>query len=198
MKLHCASTNPGKLREFRLACGEDFQIEPVHPGEAVAETGVTFEENARIKATTYSRRVEGWLFAEDSGLEVQALGGEPGVYSARFAGDGATDEANNSLLLERLEGVADRRARYVAVIALARAGEVVAVFRGEVEGEILDERRGQGGFGYDPLFWYPPFGATFAEVEANRKFEVSHRRRALDAMAVYCRSWQHPGHSMSS
>ena len=189
MKLYCATTNAGKLREFRLACGADFEIVPVDPGEAVEETGATFEENARIKAVAYSQRVDGWLFAEDSGLEVVALGGAPGVYSARFAGEGATDAENNARLLERMQGVEDRGARYVAVIALARAGEVAAVFRGEVSGEILRERRGSGGFGYDPLFWYPDFAATFAEVSAERKFEVSHRRRALDAMALYCRSW---------
>ena len=191
MRLYCATTNPGKLREFRLACGPDFEIVPVDPGAAVEETGTTFEANARIKAEAYSRRVDGWLFAEDSGLEVVALDGAPGVYSARFAGPAASDEQNNDLLLERLAGATDRRARYVAVIALARGGEVAAVFRGEVEGQILAERRGHGGFGYDPLFWYPPFGATFAEVAAERKFEVSHRRRALDAMALYCRTWQH-------
>lgn len=190
MKLFCATTNPGKLREFRLACGEGLEIEPVDPGEPAEETATTFEENARIKAAAYSRRVDGWLFAEDSGLEVEALEGRPGVFSVRFAGEGATDERNNERLLEELSGVDERRARYVAVIALAKGGVVEATFRGEVEGEILTERRGSGGFGYDPLFYYPPFAATFAEVAPEKKFEVSHRRRALEAMALYCRTWQ--------
>lgn len=190
MKLFCATTNPGKLREFRLACGAGIEIEPLDPGEPVEESGTTFEENARLKAEAYSQRVDGWVFAEDSGLEVEALDGRPGVYSARYAGEGATDERNNERLLEELSGVDERQARYVAVIALARGGVVEATFRGEVEGEILTERRGAGGFGYDPLFFYPPFGATFAEVAAEKKFEVSHRRRALEAMALYCRTWQ--------
>jgi len=187
MRLWAATTNPGKLREFALASGAEFVIEPFVGGEAPEETGSTFEENAAIKARTYSARVEGLLFAEDSGLCVDALGGKPGIYSARWAGD---DVANNRKLVESLRGIADRRARYVCAIALAQSGETLATFRGEVEGEIVDRPRGSGGFGYDPHFYYPAFGATFAEIPPERKFEVSHRRRALDRLFEYLRQYR--------
>lgn len=184
MTLYCATTNAGKLREFALAAGRGFEIAAIFPGAPPEETGVTFEENAALKAAYYSQRAEGWLFAEDSGLEVTALDGAPGIHSARFSPEGS-DASNNALLLSRLSGITDRRARYVCAIAVARAGEVKTTFRGTVEGEILLEPRGTGGFGYDPLFYYPPFEAGFGEVAAERKFEVSHRRRALDAMFAW-------------
>jgi len=184
--LYCATTNAGKLREFRLAAerygGGRIRIEPLPGLQAIAappETGRSFEENAAAKALYYSSLAPGPLFAEDSGLEVEALGGAPGVYSARFAGPDADDEANNRLLLEKLQGVADRRARYVCVAALAERGRLVATFRGTVEGRIAEAPRGTGGFGYDPLFYYEPFGATFGEVSAERKMAVSHRGEAM-------------------
>lgn len=194
MKLYCATGNPGKLREFQLASGLlnhallNIDIEPLAGLKSLAapdETGATFEENARLKAAYYSRFAPGPLFADDSGLAVDALGGAPGVYSARYAGPGATDEANNRLLLERLRGRANRTGRFVCVIALAEAGKVLRTFRGEVEGEILEEPRGPGGFGYDPLFYYPPFGCTFGEVDGPKKFDVSHRGKALRALLDY-------------
>jgi XTP/dITP diphosphohydrolase len=156
LRLYCATTNSGKLREFRMALADS--VEPL-PGlnsiMACEETGATFEENAIQKALYYSQHCEGYLFVDDSGLEVDALGGAPGVYSARFAGAEATDEANNALLLERMRGVADRTARFVCVVALAESGGLIQTFRGEVEGRLLDEPRGDNGFGYDPLFFYP-------------------------------------------
>lgn len=186
MILYCATTNAGKLREFRLAAerygGGRIRIEPLPGLQAIAappETGRSFEENAAAKALYYSSLAPGPLFAEDSGLEVEALGGAPGVYSARFAGPDADDEANNRLLLEKLQGVADRRARYVCVAALAERGRLVGSFRGTVEGRIAEAPRGTGGFGYDPLFYYEPFGATFGEVSAERKMAVSHRGEAM-------------------
>jgi len=190
--IYCATTNRGKLREFRLAaetCGHpEVVFEPL-PGirEIVPpeETGHTFAENAVLKAEYYSRFTEGTLFAEDSGLAVDALGGAPGVYSARFAGNDATDEANNRLVLERLAGVQNRSARFVCVIALARQGRTIQVIEGSVEGEILDETRGTGGFGYDPLFYYPPKGCAFAELTAEEKLSVSHRGCALRALIQY-------------
>lgn len=189
MTLYCATTNPGKLREFRLAAerwtGHAVTVETV-PGlkeiEPPDETGVTFAENAALKAVYYSRFAPGPVFADDSGLAVDALGGEPGVYSARYAGESATDAANNALLLARMQGVAGRRARFVCVIALASAGELVETFEGVVEGELLDAPRGTGGFGYDPLFYYPPFGCTLAEASAEQKLAVSHRGKALSAL----------------
>jgi XTP/dITP diphosphohydrolase len=183
--LYCATTNPGKLREFRLAArrlGRSVEIEPLPALSSIdpeEETGDTFEENAIRKALYYSAHAPGPLFADDSGLEVDALGGQPGVRSARFAGPGATDAANNLLLLEKLRGLEPRTARFVCVIALAEKGRLAATFRGVVEGEILDQPRGQNGFGYDPLFFYPPFGCTFAEVSGERKLMVSHRGQAL-------------------
>jgi XTP/dITP diphosphohydrolase len=189
MKIWCASGNAGKLREFRLA-GQllNVDVEPL-PGLksiiAPEETGATFEENACLKAAYYSRFAPGLLFADDSGLAVDVLGGEPGVYSARYAGEHATDEDNNHLVLERLGNNPDRTARFVCVIALAKDGEIVETFRGEVEGRMLHEARGPGGFGYDPLFFYPPFGCSFGEVDDEKKFSVSHRGNAVRAMLAY-------------
>jgi XTP/dITP diphosphohydrolase len=184
--LYCATTNAGKLREFRLAAqAHQIDVQPLPDSNAIPpieETGATFEANAVQKALYYSRFAPGLLFAEDSGLEVDALGGAPGVYSARFSGAGATDESNNRLLLEKLRGVADRAARYVCVAAIAGRGTLLRTFRGAVEGRIAGEPRGSGGFGYDPLFFYPPFGCTFGQVSAGRKMAVSHRGEALRSM----------------
>jgi XTP/dITP diphosphohydrolase len=186
VKIYCATGNAGKLREFQLA-GRllAIDVEPL-PGiksiTAPEETGATFEENARIKAVWYSQFAPGPLFADDSGLEVDALAGAPGVRSARYAGEDATDTANNQLLLTRLAGRAQRTGRFICVIALAENGIVRATFRGAVEGEILHEPRGPAGFGYDPLFYYPPFAASFGEVDDERKFSVSHRGHALRAL----------------
>ena len=202
MKLYCATTNPGKLAEIRLACGRfGVDLEPL-PGlrdvPPCPETGVTFEENAVQKALYYGAHCEGYLFADDSGLEVDSLHDEPGVYSARFAGPGATDEENNRLLLDRMRGVESRAARFVCAVALACDGRLVATFRGVVEGTLLEAPRGAGGFGYDPLFYHPPCGCTLAEIDAERKLSVSHRGQALTAMLRYLsstesrRSFCHP------
>jgi XTP/dITP diphosphohydrolase len=189
MKVWCATGNPGKLREFRLA-GEllGIEVEPVPDLKSIPapeETGDTFEANASLKAAYYSQFAPGLLFADDSGLEVDALSGEPGVYSARYAGEHATDDQNNALVLERLGSNPHRTARFVCVIALAEAGQTTHLFRGTVEGEIIHETRGPGGFGYDPMFFYPPFGSTFGEVDGPRKFEVSHRGHALRLLLNY-------------
>lgn len=190
MIVYCATSNPGKLREFRMAASDTCEIE-VLPGlkelPAPEETGHTFEENAIQKALYYGAHTAEYLFAEDSGLEVDALGGEPGVYSARYAGTDATDEENNRLVLERLGGNPNRTGRFVCTIALVKAGQLVRTFRGTVEGEILREARGANGFGYDPLFFYPPFGCSFGEVERDRKQQVSHRGAALRSMLNFLR-----------
>lgn len=189
MKLYCATTNPGKLREFRLAAEtyapgrfEIVSLPEIRGIEPPEEIGDTFEANAAEKAVYYSRHAPGLLFADDSGLETDALNGAPGVLSARFAGEGATDDANNRLLVQQLRGKPDRTARFVCVIALAEAGRLLRTFRGAVEGRIIDEPRGPNGFGYDPLFYYEPFGCTFGEVPAGLKLTVSHRGAALKAM----------------
>ena len=182
MTLYCATSNPGKLREFHLAAGPGWEFVPLAGVPPCEETGESFEENAIQKATYYSRHAPGLLFAEDSGLEVDALGGAPGVRSARFAGDGASDDQNNQLLLEKLRGVSNRSARYCCAIALAEGGRVLQTFRGEVAGEIIDEPRGTNGFGYDPYFLYKPFGRTFAEIAPEQKLAVSHRGQAMGQM----------------
>jgi XTP/dITP diphosphohydrolase len=186
--VYCATSNPGKLREFQLA-GEGFDVRPLPASiPAPEEHGSTFEENAIAKALHYSRFADGHLFADDSGLEVDALGGAPGVYSARYAGPDATDQANNALLLKLLQGVENRTARFVCAIALAKNGEVTTTFHGAVEGRIVDHPRGSNGFGYDPLFYYPPFLCTFGEAPLASKMLVSHRAQALDKMFTYLRN----------
>ena len=188
MTVYCATSNPGKLREFRLTA-PDFDVR-VLPGIVAPpeETGDTFEDNAVEKALAYGQHTNHFLFADDSGLEVDALGGAPGVFSARYAGHGASDDQNNALLLERLRGVEKRSARFVCVIALVRGGELVKTFRGSVEGRIIDQPRGDGGFGYDPLFFHEESGGTFGETAIDRKMLVSHRAQALDQMFTYLRS----------
>lgn len=187
MKVYCATSNPGKLREFQLAAPEFEILRLESAGEAPEETGATFEANAILKARYYGSFTPEYLFADDSGLEVDALAGAPGVHSARYAGEQATDADNNALLLTNLAGVSDRTARFVCVIALVKEGELVRTFRGSVEGEILDQARGSGGFGYDPLFFHAPFGCTFGEAPIADKMLVSHRAQALDAMFEYLR-----------
>jgi XTP/dITP diphosphohydrolase len=210
--LYLASSNPGKLREFRAAASaRGIHVKPV-PGieslPACIEDGRTFEENARKKALHYSAYVSGPVFADDSGICVDALQGAPGVFSARFAGRDATDDENNRKLLEELRRVktpgagsspaslrvaleergiaaafknvpSQRAAHYVCVIALAQCGRILCLTEGSADGLILDEPRGTGGFGYDPYFFYPPLGKTFAELKPEEKFAVSHRGNAL-------------------
>jgi len=188
LKLYCATSNPGKLREFALAAGPDWEFTPLTGIPPCAEAGATFEENAIEKALYYSRHAPGLLFAEDSGLEVDSLGGAPGIRSARFAGEGASDEDNNRLLIESLRGVSDRSARYVCVVALAKAGDPLGKFRGEVAGRIVDEPLGANGFGYDPYFYYEPFGLTFGQASPAQKLLVSHRGRALAEMLRWLKS----------
>jgi XTP/dITP diphosphohydrolase len=202
--LYLASANPGKLREFRAAAlDRGILVEPLPRIEnlpACIEDGATFEENACKKALHYSAYVSGTVFADDSGICVDALAGAPGVFSARFAGPGATNDENNRKLLEELrctdenlrhlESMIDgrseaeykpirRTAHYVCVIALAQSGRVLCVTEGRADGVILDEPRGTGGFGYDPYFFYPPLGRTFAELKPDEKFAVSHRGKAF-------------------
>jgi XTP/dITP diphosphohydrolase len=204
--LYLASSNPGKLREFReAAAARGLSLEAL-PGFAeltvCVEDGATFAENARKKAIHYSRHSSGWVFADDSGLCVDVLDGAPGVHSARFASPQATDEENNQRLLEEIHQAEVRRqalgattprphklfnrvAHYACVIALAEAGNILAVVEGYAEGVIIDEARGTGGFGYDPYFFYPPLGKTFAEIPAEDKFAVSHRGVAFRKLLEY-------------
>ena len=189
MILYACSTNPGKLREFTLAAQQSGitglellplpNIKEVTPPE---ETGATFQENAAIKALYYSGFTDELVFAEDSGLEVDALGGEPGVFSARYSGPDVTDEANNQLLLKNLRHKLNRHGRFVCVIGVAKGGKLLTTVSGAVEGEILRAPQGSNGFGYDPLFFYPPLNQCFGELTTEAKFEVSHRGKAVRAL----------------
>ena len=193
-----ATSNAGKLRDFAGAAARfgveiagipDFSSLP-----AVVEDGLTFEANARKKAEAYSRYVPGEIVvADDSGLEIDALNGAPGVHSARYAApdlqnkqpheaDANTDdEANNARVLRELKAVPPekRTGRFVCVLAAARDGETLATFRGTAEGIILDAPRGTNGFGYDPLFYFPAIRKTFAELSAEEKSKYSHRGKAF-------------------
>lgn len=189
--VYLASTNPGKLREFRLAAesrGIEVELLPGIENLAVCiEDGNTFEENARKKAVYYSQWTDFPVFADDSGLCVDALSSGPGVYSARYAGPEADDEANNQKLLSDLAAVpaSKRSAHYECVIALARRGKILAVVEGKAEGLIQNEPKGTGGFGYDPYFFYPPLNRTFAELSVKEKFAVSHRGEAFRKLLDY-------------
>jgi XTP/dITP diphosphohydrolase len=186
MIVSCGTSNRGKLREFQMAA-PDFEIHAIS-APAPDEDGDTFEANACIKALYYGSKTSGYVFADDSGLEVDALAGAPGVHSARFAGPEATDTENNDLLLARLHGSENRNARFVCVIALVLDGKLVQTFRGVVEGRMIDQPRGGHGFGYDPLFYYDPFACTFGEASDEQKMQVSHRAQALAAMFDYLRA----------
>lgn len=191
MKLLLATTNRGKVREIReriAALGlEVLSLADVGIGP-VEETGSTFEENAALKAVSAARASGLWAVAEDSGLEVHALGGRPGVYSARFAGPDASDEENNQKLLAAMAGipVEGRGARFRAVMVLASPQGETWSAEGVCEGRIAFAPRGEGGFGYDPLFVYGD--RTFAEMSLAEKEAVSHRGRALRAMIALIES----------
>lgn len=184
-KLVLASGNPGKLREYQvLAEGHALDLELL-PGFAnlpeFEEDAPTFAENAAGKAIYYSRHCAEFVLADDSGLVVPALGGAPGVLSARYAGIGASSEKRNAKLLSELRGKkgADRAAFFVCVIAVAQRGRCLIVVSGKVDGEILAESRGSGGFGYDPVFYFAPLGKSFAELNAEEKNQHSHRGKAF-------------------
>lgn len=184
-KLFLASGNEGKLREFRvLAAGHALDLELLPNFSSLpqfAENAPTFAENAAGKALHYSRHTDQMVFADDSGLVVDELGGAPGVLSARYAGPGASDEQKIAQLLQELEGRKEpgRTARFVCVIAVALRGRACAVVSGQVEGTILEECRGRGGFGYDPVFYFPLLGKTFAELTSEEKNCHSHRGKAF-------------------
>lgn len=200
-----ATSNPGKLRDFAgAALAHGIEIGGI-PGFAslptVVEDGLTFEENARKKAEEYSRHAAGEIVvADDSGLEVDALDGAPGVHSARYAAPdlldvqphladvNTDDEANNARVLRELKDVPreKRTGRFVCVLAAARDGQALAMFRGTAEGVILDSPRGTGGFGYDPLFYFPQIQKTFAELSAEEKARYSHRGAAFRQFLEWC------------
>lgn len=185
--LYLASGNAGKLKEFRVlaeSTGKNWQLE-LSPDYAnlpeFEEAAPTFPENAAGKAFYYSRGSDEIVFADDSGLVVPALGGAPGVLSARYAGPGASNEQRIAKLLFEMKGLegANRNAYFVCVIAAVRNGRALAVVSEKVDGEILDSPRGSNGFGYDPVFFFPPLGKAFAELRAEEKSQHSHRGKAF-------------------
>ena len=190
MKIVLASRNKKKIAELQTLLGEYIEnieilsLDDVGIFGEIDEDGATFEENALIKARAAAK--SGYIgIGDDSGLVVASLGGAPGVYSARYAGNHGDDEANNSLLLKNLEGQTDRSAKFVCCIACVFPGgeHSDVIVRGEVCGEILTERHGDGGFGYDPIFYYKEFDKTLAEVSSAEKNKVSHRANAIRALA---------------
>ena len=189
MKLVIATHNAGKVKEIRELFSRYYDAIVSLKDEGVAfdvpENGETFEENARIKALGYAGILPGCdVLADDSGLEADALNGAPGVYSARYSGENATDAENNALLLKNLAGVPEnmRAARFKCCAALKR-GDGVITASGACEGRILTEARGEGGFGYDPLFFVEEYQKTFAELSMEEKNAISHRGKALRSLA---------------
>jgi XTP/dITP diphosphohydrolase len=197
-----ATSNPGKIRDFAGAASvHGIEVAPF-PNFAslppVIEDGATFEANARQKAEAYSQNIAGELvIADDSGLEVDVLGGAPGVHSARYAADephaaetNTDDEANNAKLVREISRVPpeQRTGRFVCWIAAAREGKTLAVFEGKAEGVILEQAQGRNGFGYDPLFYFPAIGKTFAQLTPGEKAKYSHRGAAFRAFLDWYRS----------
>lgn len=190
-QLIVATRNRNKTREIQQILGRMFEVRDLsaYPGiSETVESGKSFEENARLKAIAVSKELSGLTIGDDSGLEVAALGGAPGIYSARYAGDKATDKENIDRLLEELGRVGaqrdQRRARFRCVLALARNGQMLGTFEGIVDGAIVDQPRGSHGFGYDPIFVPKGFGHTFAELPAKLKNRISHRAQAIHALAA--------------
>jgi XTP/dITP diphosphohydrolase len=178
-----ATRNKGKIAEFKtLFSGFPIEMKSLNdfgPIPEVVEDGKTFEDNAYKKAH-FTAKVLGFpALADDSGLVVEALGGQPGVFSARYAGEGAGDEANILKLLKAMEGVSDRRAAFECVIAIAVPRGPALIYSGRCEGEIARGRTGKNGFGYDSVFFYQPLGRTFAEMSQEEKNRVSHRGKAM-------------------
>jgi XTP/dITP diphosphohydrolase len=195
MQLIVATRNADKTRELQQILGSEFTVRDLHAYpeiSEIAETGTSFEENAKLKALAVSRKFPGLVIADDSGLEVDALGGAPGIYSARYAGTNATNKERIDKLLEELARVdpakEQRVARFRCVLALARNGELLGIFEGIVDGQIVDRPRGSRGFGYDPIFVPNGFQQTFGQLEPAEKNQLSHRARALEKLRAFLNS----------
>lgn len=184
-----ATKNSGKLREFSsLLAGvydEILSLVDFDNIPDIEETGSSFRENALIKAETVSGFLGTDVLGDDSGLVVEALGGSPGIYSARYAGESASDEENNEKLLYQMTGKKNRNARFVCCIALVLAGGTQEFFEGECHGQIIQEKRGQSGFGYDPVFYVSQYGKTMAELGPDIKNRISHRAIASEKLLSY-------------
>jgi XTP/dITP diphosphohydrolase len=187
-----ATRNAHKTEEIQRILGPQFNVTDLaaHPEiPHIAESGTTFQENAILKAVAVSKRMPGFVIADDSGLEVEALGGAPGIHSARYAGMNATDQEKTDKLLEELTRVGAtknaRRARFRCVLALACKGNVLGAFEGIIEGQIADRPHGSHGFGYDPIFTPDGFEQTFGELAPAEKNQLSHRTRALEKLRTF-------------
>lgn len=185
MKIFLATGNKHKIDEIKAIFSEIKNIEILSIKDSieipdVIEDGTTFEENSQKKALEIAQFLNMIAIADDSGLCVDALNGDPGVYSARYSQEG-TDKANNEKLIKNLKGIEDRKAKFVSVISLAKPDGKVYSFRGEVEGNIIDEARGNTGFGYDPHFYIEKYGKTLAEMP-EIKNQISHRAKALEKL----------------
>ena len=181
-KLVIATGNAGKLKEMKEMLGDLFEVIGLKEAKAsttAEENGCTFAENALIKAEDIFKQTGENVLADDSGLCVEALGGEPGIYSARYAGENATQEQKNALLLKNLHGAQNRRAKFVCAVALILKNGQVIQAEGETDGEILQSENGNGGFGYDPLFYSYDLKKSFGDCSDEEKNSVSHRSRAL-------------------
>lgn len=194
LKILAATSNQHKVIEFKAAFAPLLEkmtiltLDDIQGFPDIAETGSSFEENAMIKARTASAYADMPAFSDDSGLEVAVLDGAPGIYSARYAGDNATDADRIAKLLSELKGQTNRRARFVCVIALAYRGIDVKTFRGEVNGEIIPEPRGSFGFGYDPVFVPDGYKQTFGELGPEVKDRISHRAQALEKLVAFIKA----------
>lgn len=185
MELLICTNNLHKLEEIRSYIGPNYNLKSFRDlvdFEAPEETSLTFAGNALLKAQAGYKKTGLISIADDSGLEVVSLGGKPGVFSARYAGETATDSDNNEKLLQELKGISNRQARFVSALALVGSQKIIVVM-GTVNGAILEELRGDHGFGYDPLFFLPEKGKTMAELSLEEKNQISHRGRALVKMA---------------
>ena len=187
-RLILATRNAHKTAEIRAMLGGKFEVLdmgafPECP--EIEETGTTFLENARLKAVGVSRRVEGWVLSDDSGLEVDVLGGSPGVWSSSYGGQEGDHALNNARLLREMQGLRERSARFCCTMVLAREGRERAHFCGMVEGRIIESLRGEQGFGYDPLFVPDGYEKTFGELGDEIKNSLSHRARALAKVIAY-------------
>ena len=192
IELLFATRNANKTAEIQRILGPQFNVTDLaaHPEiPHIAESGTTFQENAILKAVAVSKRMPGFVIADDSGLEVEALGGAPGIHSARYAGMNATDQEKTDKLLEELTRVGAtknaRRARFRCVLALACKGNVLGAFEGIIKGQIADRPRGSHGFGYDPIFMPEGFQQTFGELAPAEKNQLSHRARALERLRTF-------------
>ncbi len=186
MKLYAATKNKGKILEInKILHDAGIECESFPNMEDVEETGTTFEENAKIKADYLSSKLKDeYVIADDSGLSVESLGGAPGVYSARYAGNHGDDIANNKKLLQEMQGKKIRNCKYECVIALSKNGKTIKTFYGYIDGEVAEYEKGSGGFGYDPLFLLPN-GKTMAEISIEEKNKISHRFIALNQLREY-------------